>query len=71
MQTSQMIAAAALRPSTYVVSQGVRHVAVDVLHWKVVTFRTICGKDVEDEGAPGDVSDCAWCRRFERLRTPS
>jgi len=50
-----------------VVSQGVRHVAVDDLPWDHLTFRTVCGHDVvEDEHPSPAPTDCEWCRRFER-----
>jgi hypothetical protein len=50
-----------------VVHEGVRHVAIDVLPRAVVTFRTVCGKDVvEDEGEASDVTACSWCLRVER-----
>jgi hypothetical protein len=50
-----------------VVNHGIRHVAIDVLPWEVVTFRTICGKDVTPEDhRSSDTMDCRWCRRFER-----
>jgi hypothetical protein len=55
-----------LRAHSHVVHHGVRHVAIDVLPWEVVTFRTICGRDVtKDEHVDGEATECEWCRRFE------
>jgi hypothetical protein len=56
-----------LRTHGHVVHAGVKHVAIDVLPREVVTFRTICGKDiVEDECDPADVTPCSWCLRVHR-----
>ena len=50
----------------WIVSDGVRHVPIDVLPWAVVTFRTICGQDVTEDTQPcTEPTDCRWCRRFE------
>jgi hypothetical protein len=50
----------------YVVHSGIRHIPIDALPWEVVTFRTVCGRDLPvDEHGPGDVTACEWCRRFE------
>jgi hypothetical protein len=50
-----------------VVHRGVRHVAIDVLPREVVTFRTVCGRDVVADGdETSDVTTCAWCLRVER-----
>ena len=58
--------AKALRAHRYVVSQGVRHVPIDVLPRERLTFRTVCNLDVtEDDRSSGDSTDCLLCRRFE------
>jgi hypothetical protein len=57
----------ALRGDRHVVHEGVRHVAIDVLPRAVVTFRTVCGRDVvSDEHEPTEASRCSWCFRVER-----
>ena len=56
-----------LRAHSYVVHQGVRHVAIDVLPREPVTFRVICGKDITaDEPSSEGPTECELCKRFER-----
>jgi hypothetical protein len=51
----------------YVVREGVRHIAIDVLPREPLTFRAACGLDVApEENAPADTAECMWCLRFER-----
>jgi hypothetical protein len=55
-----------LRAQSYVVYQGVRHVAIDVLPREPVTFRVICGKDLTADELPAEgLTECKLCRRFE------
>jgi hypothetical protein len=55
----------ALTSGGHVVSRGVRHVPIDVLPRDVLTFRTICGQDVnEDQASSTEPIECTWCRRF-------
>jgi hypothetical protein len=55
-------------PHGQVVHEGVRHVAIEVLPREVITFRTVCGRDiVQGAHEPGDVTECGWCFRVERM----
>ena len=57
----------AVRSHGFVVHQGVRHVAIDVLPREPLTFRAACGQDiVEDEHPSTESRECPSCLRFER-----
>ena len=54
-----------------VVSQGVRHVVIDILPRDVLTYRTVCNLDVTADDRPSDPTECERCRRLEGPRGAS
>jgi hypothetical protein len=51
----------------FVVHEGVRHIAIDVLPREPLTFRAACGQDIiEDEHPSVESRECPSCLRFER-----
>ena len=56
------------RRDLFVVREGVRHVAIDILPREPLTFRAACGVDILADGPScSEPTDCKWCLRLERL----